>query len=329
MKYIRIQSVLYLLLTGVILFLPDAVRAQYKTSLTVTDCQDPLLAQKIDQNGSQLLTAFNMAFFNKTTPSLNFGGISNKDKEAMLTIWEMTPFRCLETELIERVLKSSTGYQVRNIPIYLEGVPEEDAERDIVINFDRQGNIYDIYFALEGQDPNAILQSDDNEVTDLRERMVLLEFVENYRTAHNRRDIGFISQIFSNDALIITGRVLESRKSEMDQFLSKPQIEYQTKTKDEYITNLKRVFNNNKRIDIKFEEIQVMRHPKYDGVYGVTLKQYWNTTGYKDVGYVFLSIDFREENRPLIKVRTWQPTEYQGRKIDPGKIFDLGDFPME
>jgi len=304
----------------------ENIHAQYATTVTVTDYRNETVARKIEQSASQLLTSFNAAFVADKVPALNFGGISKKDKEAILTIWEMTPFKCIETEIIERLYSTSSGYQIRNIPMFLKGVPEEDAERNFVINFDRVGNILDIYFALEGVDYISILQSEDNEVTDLRRRQTVLDFVENFRTAYNRKDLAFLSQVFSNDALIITGRVLQSKPSEMNNFLSKVQIDYQVKTKAEYIAGLKNVFKNNQRIDIKFNELQVQRHPKYDYVYGVTLKQDWYTTNYSDEGYVFLFIDFKDENHPLIKVRTWQPTKFQGKSVDPGKIFDLEDF---
>ncbi len=302
--------------------------AQYATNVIVTDYQDEATAKKIEKNASQLLTSFNTAFVSDKTPSLNLGGISKTDKEFILTMWEMSPFKCIETEIIERLYKTRNGYQVRNIPMFLKGVPEADAERNIVINFDKTGNLCDIYFALEEQDYMAIIRSESNEVSDLRRRQIVLDFVENYRTAYNRKDIGFIGKVFSNDALIITGRVIESKPSEMNRYLSATQVEYQVSTKAEYIEGLKRVFKNNQRVDIKFDEISVVQHPKYDHIYGVTLKQDWYTTNYSDVGYVFLFIDFKDENNPLIKVRTWQPSKYKGKDIDPGKIFDLGDFDI-
>lgn len=304
------------------------LHAQYATSLTVTDHQNPTLAKKIEQNGSQLLTSFNDAFFANKEPKLNFGGISKADIEDIHTIWEMTPFRCLETELIERLYKTQTGYQVRNVPIFLKGVPEEDAERDVVINFDRNGNISNVYFALSFENINEILYSEDGEVTDMRERQVILDFVENYRTAHNRKDIKMIEQVFSNDALIITGKVLKAKPSEMNNFFSGEEVEYLSKTKGEYISSLKKVFSRNQMIDVKFDQIQVQRHPKHDSIYGVNLKQHWSTSTYSDVGYVFLLIDFRDGiDNPLIKVRTWQPNEYGGKKIDEDEIFTLGNLP--
>jgi hypothetical protein len=61
-------------------------------------------------------------------------------------------------------------------------------------------------------------------------------------------------------------------------------------------------------------------------VYGVTLKQDWKSSMYSDKGYVFLLIDYRNEQEPIITVRTWQPQEYNGRPLAQSEIFQIGDF---
>jgi len=278
----------------------ENLNAQYATNVIVEDYRNETVAKKIEQSASQLLTSFNSAFVADKIPALNFGGISKKDKESILTIWEMTPFKCMETEISERLYSTSNGYQIRNIPMFLKSIPEEDAERNIAINFDQAGNILGIYFAIEGADYISIFQSKNDEVTDLRRRQILLGFIENYLTAYYRKDISFINKVFSNEGLIITGSKLKAIKSS-GKNRSLPD------TIKEYIGFLKNIFANNKYIDIKFNEIKVQRHPKYDPVYGVTLKQSWYTKHYGDVGYLFLCIDFMDENNPLIKLTIYDP----------------------
>jgi hypothetical protein len=61
-------------------------------------------------------------------------------------------------------------------------------------------------------------------------------------------------------------------------------------------------------------------------VYGVTLKQDWKSSKYADKGYVFLLIDYRNEQEPVITVRTWQPEEYNGRLLRSEEVFQITDF---
>ena len=59
-----------------------------------------------------------------------------------------------------------------------------------------------------------------------------------------------------------------------------------------------------------------------------TLKQEWNTNRYSDVGFIFLMIDFQDENHPLIQVRTWQPEKLNGAVLAREEVFSLGDFTI-
>ena len=276
--------------------------AQYATEVTVTDIANVALSKKIEQEASKLLTNFNDAYIKNIQPDLK----NVKDQGSVSAIWSIAPLKCIETEIIERGYNTSSGYQIRNIPIFLKDVPEEDAERDIAINFDKNGNITDIYFTFCVE---CMIEL-GNEVTDLRKRVELIDFVEKFRTAYNRKDIKGVADKFSDDAQIITGRVTRVKSIEGSVFEEK--IEFTSQTKEEYINKLKGIFANNRVIDIKYEDIELQQHSKFDHIYGVAFKQYWNTTTYSDVGYVFLSIDFHDKE-PFIKIRTWQPEQFQGR----------------
>jgi len=304
------------------------VNAQYASNLTIVDVDNAPATKMMEQTASQLLTEMNNAFFNEKTPSLKIKGLDNDGKNSILSMWETTPFRCIETEIIERGYLTPTGYQVRNIPLYLKDAPEDEAYKEIAINFNKKGEIIDIYFTVGYHNYMEILNSEGNEVQDLRNRNIILDFVENFRTAYNRKDLSFLQKVYSNDALIITGKVVRVKEKSDSYFqnLSKEKIEYQVKTKKEYLSALANVFKNNSRINIDFEEIEVVRHPRYEEIYGVTLKQYWNTSSYSDVGYLFLMIDFRDADNPQIHVRTWQPEKYNGKNIDKDEIFHLGSF---
>ena len=42
---------------------------------------------------------------------------------------------------------------------------------------------------------------------------------------------------------------------------------------------------------------------------------------YSDTGYLFIMMDFRHEEQPLIRVRSWQPHRFKD-----GSVIGLGDF---
>jgi len=319
------------LLTALLAFVAPVLQAQNSTVLfTVTDINSTTITQKINTGTSALLTEFNKAYSENRTPSLNrITGLSRDARNAIISMWELSPFYCVEASIKEAGLRKSSGWQVRNIQIILKDLPKEEAKREIVINFDQSGSIDDVFFAIDYHHYQHIIWG--GEITELRFREAILAFVESFRAAYDAKNIGFIEKVFSDYALIITGKVVkQEQRSDLRNYgISQEKIEYQVSTKKEYISRLSNVFKNNARIHVVFDDIEVVRHPKFDEIYGVTLKQGWNSTNYSDVGFLFLLIDFKDGVNMQIHVRTWQPEKLNGRQLDEDEVFSLGDFIIQ
>ena len=173
------------------------------------------------------------------------------------------------------------------------------------------------------------MQNRNYEVTDIKDRMMILDYVEHFRTSYNQKDLKFLRQVFSDDALIITGKVIKVRKSEMAPSGNK--VIYTTQTKQQYLDNLSKAFKANSYIKVQFDDVVIVEHPTIKGIYGVTVHQSWKTARYSDEGYVFMVWDFRNPDMPQIHVRTWQPDyidKTKGKKLDPNDVFTLGDFDL-
>ena len=157
-----------------------------------------------------------------------------------------------------------------------------------------------------------------------------MDFIENFRTAYNRKDNAMLNSVFSDKALIITGRVVKEKpNSDMTRMtLNNNKVVYIKQTKQEYLTKLAQVFKTVKYINVKFSDIEITEHPKFDNIYGVTLRQLWRTNRYQDEGFLFLMIDFRDSENPLIQMHTWQPyKDMAGNIVTQRKdVFHLGSF---
>ncbi len=317
-----------LLFAVIILLLSETGFTQYVTIVHVLNIDNKDVTAKIDENASKLLSEINYAFFNGTVPSLSDIDMTANAKSNVLALWETSPLRFKETEIIEDGLKLySGGFELRNLLIFMKEADSTDKNQEGVLVFSKTGTIEDMYLAIKQY--QSVMQ-EGNGVTDLRRRQIILNFVEDFRTSYNRKDISFINKVFSDDALIIVGRIVNQQTGQSDFLknnLSGEKIEYFRKDKSQYVKDLQRIFARNEYLNIKFEEIEVVQHSLYPELYGVTVKQFWNTSTYNDVGYVFLMIDFKDEGAPIIHVRTWQPEKYSdGRVIDQSEIFSMGDF---
>jgi hypothetical protein len=304
--------------------------SQYKTNVVITDIANTALKGKMMASATKLLSEVNLAFFENRKPTLDNSFATDEASKSLLSMWEMSIFRCYETQVIEKGLLNNVKgiYEVRNIPIFFKEAAEGDNYEETILVFNTSGQIDDIYISVGTNRVNEILKK-SNSVTDLRRRTIITDFVENFRTAYNRKDIDFLGKVFSDDALIITGKVVKILKgsSEMiQQNINNEQIVYLKEKKSDYLNKMKIIFKNNSYINIKFDSLEVVQHGKYPEIYGVTLKQNWNTSKYSDVGYVFLMIDFKDESNPIIHVRTWQPDKIDGKLLPKDDVFGLGTF---
>jgi hypothetical protein len=286
------------------------------------------IKSKIESTVSKMLTDINVA--QKAGRDLNFSamGVAQRVQQSMSMLWENSPFKCTDDDIVEHCITTGTGYQIRNIPLEMKPTGErefgEDEYQEAVISFDKQGNVESFYLSISMNLYMNVIKS-NLELTDLRRRQLILDYVEQFRTAYNQKDINFLNQVFSDDALIITGKVIQQKHAEG---FSTPKIQYNKQTKDQYIKNLRGVFARNSYIKVTFDEIEVMRHPVNPNFYGVTLLQGWTSGKYHDDGYLFLLWDFTNENAPQIHVRTWQPDKIGGKPLPKDEVFSLSDFDI-
>ena len=256
----------------------------------------------------------------------NFTPEAIKDVELM---WKTSAMSSPPVSIMSRCLKTATGYQVRGIPVDMIEADQEESRQELTVDFTPSGLISGVSISIDLQRYEEIMGQKESDL-DYARRQIIVDFVENFRTAYNRKDIDLLNSVFSDKALIITGKVVKEKpNSDLTRMtLNNNKVVYIKQSKQEYITNLTRVFKNTKYINVKFDEIEVVQHPKYDDVYGVTLKQYWHTSGYSDEGYLFLMIDFRDADNPLIQVRTWQPYKNaEGQVVTKREdVFHLGSF---
>lgn len=318
----------------IIFLLGSKIYAQPETSrLIITDgLNNPGVKALIEQNTSLLLTALKKAKIEGENLDLSNISISSGASKILLSLWETSIMSCPDSIIQRKCLQClQGGYQVRDIPITMEDAPKDEQRQYLVINFTKEGTMDDVFIAVHGI-MDALY---GNTVQDFVRKQKIIEFVERFRTAYNEKNITYLQTLFSNNAIIITGKVIKEKQNS-DQVLtgnlSSERIEYVVQTKERYLERLNAVFTVNKYISVKFDEIEVTQHPRYPEIYGVTLKQEYctykqdNKINYHDIGYVFLMIDFKNEDEPLIHVRTWQPDKFKGETLPKEQRFTLDSF---
>ncbi|MDE7347330.1 MAG: hypothetical protein K2N48_11420 [Muribaculaceae bacterium] len=164
------------------------------------------------------------------------------------------------------------------------------------------------------------------EETDSLSRHRILSYCEHLRSSYTTRDIDFLRQVFSDNALIIVGHTVKTGGKATAGGRDR-KVSYAIRSKKEYLERLERMFLTNRTVDVRFSDFKIMRHPTMEGIYGVTLRQKYSCDRYSDDGYLFLLWDFRDPSMPLIHVRTWQPAPSILEGSD--EVIEIGDFNLE
>ena len=310
-------------------------------TLTVDEHVDrPSALAAAQSNLAAVLTEINRAQKAKESVSVKNLRMDEFAKKSLARLWAVTPFYCDDEEVVERcwVFKNGT-MMVSHIPLII--TPEEEnfglgTYQEAVVEFDTKGQLIDFRFALDAQTAESMERC--GTVVDKEKQMIILQYVERFRTAYNQKDISTIEKMFSDDALIITGRVVMA-KPQGDQG-AQFKVEYNKQNKQQYISNLRRAFLRNKWIDVKFSQIGengedggcagITQSTKDKTKYGVRLRQSWKSSNYSDEGYLFLLWEFPEDGGdPIIHVRTWQPEMVGGTHQKPDdNISTLGGFDL-
>lgn len=320
----RIIMILLMLITSV-----SVTMAQGLFKI-VEGLNDNNLKATMEANVNAMMMTMNTAINeNAKTVKLDKDNFTNEAIKEIGLIWKSSGISYPPVNIMSRCLKTPYGYQVRGIPVDLVEADEKEKRQELTIDFTPNGKISGVAIAIEMHRYDQIMAEKSSDI-DYARRQIIIDFVENFRTAYNRKDIKFLTSVYSDKALIVTGKVIsEKPNSDIDRMtLNNNKVIYIKQTKQEYLRNLGNVFKTTKFVNVKFEDIDVVQHPKYDDIYGVTLKQYWHTNRYKDEGFLFLMIDFRDADNPLIQVRTWQPyKDKEGQVITQKKdVYHLGSF---
>lgn len=193
---------------------------------------------------------------------------------------------------------------------------------DVVFHFTKEGKVNEVAFALGKQAVDDIMGRDRWNIDD---RRMMVCFLESYKTAYALKRLDYLRSIFSNDALIITGKIVKSNGSKEIRPGNMKFVKYTRQTKEQYMKNLEMCFKSNEYVNIHFADNTVRRSSSNPDVYGIQIKQDYFSSTYGDTGYLFLLIDFKNRHEPVIHVRTWQPDK--DPNIRDGRI-GIQDFQL-
>ena len=220
-----------------------------------------------------------------------------------------------------KFLKYKDEVLCRSITMQFDFKNTTGFSQDVVFRFDTVNRVVtSLAFRLSDQAENDII----SKIKWSEEaRLILVNFLEDYQTAYALKRHAYLESIYSDDALIIVGRMVKKTEipDRMTFKLSSEEAQLKKYDKDTYMNNLRMCFGNNEYIRLRFTDTEFTRVITND-VYGVRVRQEYFSSSYGDAGYLFLLVDLRGK-QPLIHVRAWQPD-----KVDLDKLMNIGDVRL-
>lgn len=307
------------------------MQGQTRVNLKITSgLEDSTVKSRIENGSSTLLTEIKQAANGHHDLKLTTSNMTAPARESLNRLWNTYHFRPNSSVYSTNCITTVSGYEVRGIGATVCDVDDSfvgDKNKELFITFSKTGVITGIHMTL-GNNMYTNVVGSGVDVTDIRRREEILRFVEEFRSYYDEKDINALRDIYSDDALIITGTVKMRKNLGDGQARLKPEIVYSRKKKEQYLASLEKTFRNNRYIKVNFDDIKVVRHPAKKGFYGVTLHQSWRSSNYDDDGYVFLLWEFKDDNdtHPVIHVRTWQPDMVGNEALPESAVFTHNDF---
>lgn len=136
----------------------------------------------------------------------------------------------------------------------LDNTYKGELHKELTISFNKQGVITGVRTAIDNNSYLSILRGGKANL-DMRMRREILKFVEDFRSYYVEKNVTALDQIFSDDALIITGRVIQTMgKSQTDGISqqTKEKVIFSKQSKLQYISHLKTLFKSTEYINVDF-----------------------------------------------------------------------------
>lgn len=287
----------------IIAFCPLLSQAQV-TFRMLDGISNPELKVKVESNVSKLLAEINRASIRNEQLNLAGVQIEKRASERLRNLWHNMPFCCEWKNNIQSCIQDFTGYEIRQIPVMLK--PLDNAykgglHKELTISFNKQGIITGVRTSIDNNSYLALLSGGKANL-DMRMRREILKYLEDCRSYYTEKDINAIAKILGFCSFDVKKSLAENSETPVRVSLKKN--ECSVKDKQEYLSNLNKLFQQDGCIVAKISDIELMRHAWNPYFYGVNFRlqlsrgdgELQSATG----GYYFLLWDFTEEANPKI-----------------------------
>ena len=159
-----------------------------------------------------------------------------------------TARREYKPQMIER--EKGEVFDIRSVTVrVMLGDTQTGDNQNLIFSFNKSGVIISVRSVLPNYDYHMVV-AEGKTATDSLIRGVILDFMEQFRMAYNSKNLPFLEKMYSDEALIFVGTVIEEKKGSADMMkqsnLSGQKVKLIQQTKRQYLDGLRdRAFKMN------------------------------------------------------------------------------------
>jgi len=221
--------------------------------------------------------------------------------------------RLLESDSLQ-LTSFANGFLIRGVKASFSFKRNDKSFVEDLVFYVKDGKIDWVNFGLEKDAVDDIAR---HGMWNAESRLVLINFLENYKTAYALERLDYLNAVFSDDALIIVGNKIPQTKASDVAAIDRNSYQHNKLTKGQYMKQLERVFAKQEYVNIHFEDASVKKTNRTTERYEIIIKQNYYSTTYADKGYLYLLADITNPEQPVIYVRVWD--ENKNNLMDYGE----------
>lgn len=204
------------------------------------------------------------------------------------------------------------------IPLQLSPDSLNSFSRKMTLAFDKKGKIARMQFAIDEESSRDIM-------TDMlipkEHRFAIINFMEIYQTAYSLRQMQYINDLFSTNAVMLIGskaQVEDDNNPNLNQ-IALNSFYYRKHSINEYLEKLQNGFDSKGWIDVSLHDISIsITDDMY--LYGINFVTDFKSANFSAKSNLFFCLDLTEATAPKIIFRVWQPSD------DNVKPFDMSNY---
>lgn len=201
-------------------------------------------------------------------------------------------------------------YCVR-IPVELHPNDTITLQRKITLALNRERKVTGVQMAL---DSAVCMDIVSNMMIGKEHKLAIINFLEFYQTAYTLRQMDYIDDLFSDNAVMLVGSKMQAEGDLNLNQIAINSFYYRKYAVTDYLDLLQKAFGSFGWVDISLSEI-IISITENKNLYGINFVSDFTSATFGQKSRLFFVLDLKDPHSPKIIYRVWQPYDKDAERF--------------